>query len=59
MTLTIAVSYLLPSITNNETPILKLKNFEKYIPKSSYNQIEILYIIQNKEEKEFHAIEKK
>ena len=60
MLLTIAVSYLLSPDSNNEFPIVKqIKNLKKYIPSESSYLIEILYIIQYLDVKEFERAKEK
>lgn len=60
MLLTIAVSYLLSSNSDDEFLILnQINNFAKYIPILNWDIIEIIYVIQYKEIKEFEIIKEK
>ena len=57
MLLTIAVSLLLKSNSDHETLIKKqIKNFENHILENKYSSIEIIYIIQHKEIKQFELL---
>ena len=60
MLLTIAVSLLLKSNSDHETLIKKqIKNFENHILENKYSSIEIIYIIQHKEIKQFELLKEK